>query len=174
MLKIKRSPRTFVIWGIIIWLIVLICIVSFPNTSPLPESPITETGWKTEGDVTYYTLSDGSHATGLQEIDGKTYFFRTSGAMATGWQTVDGQPHYFLEDGQGASGALSIGGKLHHFTEGGTPPPAGLNTRARSSIWITPVWPIPGGRLLTVFLIVLTKQASPVPVGWKRMAKPTI
>ena len=121
MLKIKRSPRTFVIWGIIIWLIVLICIVSFPNTSPLPESPITETGWKTEGNVTYYTLSDGSHATGLQEIDGKTYFFRTSGAMATGWQTVDGQPHYFLEDGQGASGALSIGGKLHHFTEGGTP-----------------------------------------------------
>ena len=121
MLKTKLPLRTLVALGAILWLIMAMAIIIFQKNEPLPEVPIIETGWKTEGNLTYYILPDGSNATGLQEIDGKTYYFRSSGAMATGWQNLDSQAYYFLEDGQAASGTLTIGEKLHHFADGGIP-----------------------------------------------------
>ena len=90
------------------------------STAPSAE-PAAEPGWKTEGTFKYYTLPDGSNATGWQEIDGKTYYFRSSGTMVTGWQNLEGQAYYFLEDGQAASGSITIGDNLHHFTTGGIP-----------------------------------------------------
>ena len=121
MLKIKHTPKTYVILGIIIWAIVLFGFILFRESAPTPEAPVITTGWQTDGTSTYYTLSDGTNATGWHEIDEKTYYFRTSGAMVTGWQNIDNQPYYFLEDGQAASGSLTIGEKLHHFTAGGAP-----------------------------------------------------
>ena len=121
MLKTKLTPRTCVIIGLIIWVILLFYITRPTENTPVTEPPSIETGWKTEDSITCYILPDGTRATGLQEIDGKIYHFRASGAMSTGWQTVYGQPYYFLEDGQGASGPLTIGEKLHHFTENGIP-----------------------------------------------------
>ena len=121
MLKIKRSPRTYVILGIIVWAIVLAGFILFRENPPAPESPAIVTGWQTEGTSTCYILPDGTKATGWQEIDGNTYYFRTSGSMVTGWQNIEGHPYYFLEDGQAASGTLTIDERLHHFTTGGAP-----------------------------------------------------
>ena len=121
MLKTKLPPRILIAAGIAICLLLAIGIILFLRKTPAPVPEATAIGWSTEGNSTYYLLSDGSKATGWKEIDGKTYYFRTSGAMVTGWQTIDTQPYYFCEDGSAASGTLTINNKLHHFTEGGVP-----------------------------------------------------
>ena len=87
--------------------------------SSVPSTPAVEPGWKTQGTSKYYTLSDGTNATGWQEIDGKIYYFHSSGIMATGWLELDGQSYYLLDNGEAASGTLIIDDTRHHFTAEG-------------------------------------------------------
>lgn len=121
MLKTKTPLPILPILAIISLAILISVLIMASAVNSAPSAPQIKTGWKTEGSSKYYTLSDGSNATGWLEIDGKIYYFRPSGAMVTGWQNLDGQPYYFLDDGQAASGTLTIGDDLHHFTTGGVP-----------------------------------------------------
>ncbi|MDR2023838.1 MAG: CHAP domain-containing protein [Hungatella sp.] len=63
-------------------------------------------GWvKNESDHFWrYWKTDGSQATGWQQIDGKYYFFHTSGEMAVGWLELD-DGYYYL----GSNGTMYAG-----------------------------------------------------------------
>lgn len=55
----------------------------------------TQGQWKQNNTDYYYVLSDGSYATGEQQIDSIWYLFAPNGVLQTGWQTVNGLRYYY-------------------------------------------------------------------------------
>ncbi|MBR6761576.1 MAG: hypothetical protein IKM30_06030 [Oscillospiraceae bacterium] len=63
---------------------------------PFTTSAAAEDGvWEKIGSRYYYTLSDGTMATGPLQIDGVWYLFAPNGAQQIGWQTVNGKRYYY-------------------------------------------------------------------------------
>ncbi len=100
---------------------------------------VVQADFVTSGANTMYQLSDGTYATGVQEIDGNLYYFNSSGVLQkNGWiqgsegkvyyANADGtlvhdqwrkekkKQYYLTSDGERASGAVKINGSIYYFS----------------------------------------------------------
>jgi hypothetical protein len=99
--------------------------------------PVSADWGKTDEGTSYYTLEDGSKATGFTVIDGETYYFKKDGTMLTGSYKIggayyrfgsdgkmftgfaknkSGDYYYYAKDGKRASGWTEISGSTYYFT----------------------------------------------------------
>ncbi len=76
-------------------------------------------GWFCDNGLDYYLLSDGSAATGWQEINGKNRYFTETGVMRTGWLECAEGHFYMLSNGAAATGWKQVDGVLYCFGEDG-------------------------------------------------------
>lgn len=77
------------------------------------------TGWQDIDDKTYYFLEDGSHASGIYDIDGLTYTFGENGAICSGWLEYDGETYYSGADSVVCTGICDIGESRYIFGDDG-------------------------------------------------------
>ena len=76
-----------------------------------------QTGWYTEGDITYYFQADGLGVSGLQEVDGILCLFYNAELQKNTWWTSGDNRYYFDADGKAATGFTVIDGIKYYFNE---------------------------------------------------------
>ena len=84
-----------------------------------PEIAVSQNGWITVDQNTYYVDAEKGRLTGRQTINKSQYLFDTNGIMQTGFQTIGNQKYYFNEDGALQTDWFESGdAKYHANTEG--------------------------------------------------------
>ena len=86
-----------------------------------PTDGTVATGWQEINGQLHYYLPDGTPASEWLEVDGNTYYFLSDGTIATGWLNIDGSRYYLLDNGLPASGWTEIDDQRCFFAENGTP-----------------------------------------------------
>ena len=83
------------------------------------------TGWRQDGNKTYYYDSEGRLAQGAKKIEKYWYYFNGNGAMYTGWRQDGTKKYYYNAEGHLAQGKTEIEGKKYYFNGNGTLPAPG-------------------------------------------------
>ena len=82
-----------------------------------PTEPVS--GWKDEGNQTYYINKDGSIHVGWLKLDGKRYCLGRDGVLQTGWFERSGKRYYADQNGVLQTGWLELDGKRYYTAPDG-------------------------------------------------------
>ena len=77
------------------------------------------TGWRKDGEKTYYYDEEGHLAQGAQKIGPYWYYFSGNGNMYIGWRKDGSKTYYYDEEGHLAQKATKIDGKWYYFSSNG-------------------------------------------------------
>lgn len=84
------------------------------------DAPDTGGWFRDESGRYFYSMEDGSNATGICEIDGQKYVFSDGGVLKTGWRTIDGKRYYFDPDtGKAVYGWIKYNNNDYYVAEDG-------------------------------------------------------
>ena len=79
------------------------------------EGVMFDSGWRKDGEYTFYYNSNGTLVREVKKIDGAWYYFKGDGDMYKGWRTLGDQKFYYHEDGKLALGATKIDRSWYYF-----------------------------------------------------------